>query len=394
MIEGWLLTKEIAICFKKKLLTELHNLYIWQCEGLMIWINISKTEYCLSYMYKGVLLASSMFSQFVPSIVKYKYCVKNFIVGFISRTTFTSEVSWKWLLKCFFDHSEGNISRWSIHEPLLLVQKLLRPNHEDDDDDDDDCNSLWKFSWLWNTKLKVCWGEAGPHIWGDKSKREAMAFDINNKNWVLNVHNILLRAGKRQEVYSKWKKKKGGVEVPFLTSVPNIQTNKVLEHTRCSMNIFVCFPSPWCMYACMHPWSILNVPCRKCGILLLFCANLLRIVGRKQPLKDLFWVTLLFFPLLSLDACMHNLDCLFQVKIVACHWCCFVHICCYKLWEENNFWKNCSSSLLLFPALDAWMHNLHCFVYCENCGMSSLLFLSKSFANSGKKLQAFERFHW
>jgi hypothetical protein len=71
-----------------------------------------------------------------------------------------------------------------------------------------------------------------------------MAFDINNKNWVLNVHNILLRAGKRQEVYSKWKKKKGGVEVPFLTSVPNIQTNKVLEHTRCSMNIFVCFPSP------------------------------------------------------------------------------------------------------------------------------------------------------
>jgi hypothetical protein len=28
MIEGWLLTKEIAICFKKKLLTELHNLYM------------------------------------------------------------------------------------------------------------------------------------------------------------------------------------------------------------------------------------------------------------------------------------------------------------------------------------------------------------------------------
>jgi hypothetical protein len=58
-----------------------------------------------------------------------------------------------------------------------------------------------------------------------------MAFDINDKNWVLNVLNILLRAGKRQ-VYSKWKKKKGGVEVPFLMSVPNIQTNKVLEHTR------------------------------------------------------------------------------------------------------------------------------------------------------------------
>ncbi len=92
--------------------------------------------------------------------------------------------------------------------------------------------------------------------------------------------------------------------------------------------------------------------------------------------------------------CFDDLDCLFWVKIVACHWCCFVHICCYKLWEENNFWKNCSSSLLLFPALDAWMHDLHCFVYCENCGMSSLLFLSKSFANSGKKLQAFERFSW
>ncbi len=141
----------------------------WQCEGLMIWINISKTEYCLSYMYKGVLLASSMFSLFVPSIVKYNRCVKNLIIGFISRTTFTIEVSWKWLLKRAFGHSEGNISRWSIHEPPLLVEKLLRPNHEDEDDDDD-CNSLWKFSWLWNTKLKLCWGEASPHIVGTNQR--------------------------------------------------------------------------------------------------------------------------------------------------------------------------------------------------------------------------------
>ncbi len=238
------------------------------------------------------------------------------------------------------------------------------------------------------TLLRWSW----PTHWGDKSKREAMAFDINDKNWVLNVLNILLRAGKRQ-VYSKWKKKKGGVEVPFLMSVPNIQTNKVLEHTRWSLNIFVCFPSPWCMHACIHDRSSMFLV-ENVGFYCFFCANLLQIVGRKQLLKDLFWVTLWFFPLLSLDACMHDLDCLFWVKIVACHWCCFVHICCYKLWEENNFWKNCSSSLLLFPALDAWMHDLHCFVYCENCGMSLLLFLSKSFANSGKKLQAFERFSW
>lgn len=252
----------------------------------MIWINISKTKYCLSYMYKGVLLASSMFSQFVPSIVKYKYCFKNFIIGFISRTTFTSEVSWKWLLKCFFDHSEGNISRWSIHEPLLLVEKLLRPNHEDDNDDDnDDCNSLWKFSLVVKHKIKTLLRWSRPTHWGDESKREAMAFDINNKNWVLNIHNILLRAGKRQEVYSKWKKK-GGVEVPFLTSVPKIQTNKVLEQTRCSLNIFVCFPRPWCMHACIHDRSSMFLV-ENVGFYCCFCANLLRIVGRKQLLKEL-----------------------------------------------------------------------------------------------------------